>query len=181
MLRDLMRNNCTAMMPHGITLCSEKIVAVLQQLSCYKESAHVGAYLPIHNEVDVTPLYQSSDKNFYVPVISSQNSMTFYSYTSSSTLIKNRYGILEPDTNLASQIHFDCLDCLIIPLIAFDAKKNRLGHGAGFYDRYLSHYNNTAKKPVTIGVGYDNQKIDCIPTDAWDIPLDIIVSEKAVY
>ena len=65
-------------------------------------------------------------------------------------------------------------DILLVPLIGFDRKGNRLGQGAGHYDRYFMNNFNCFK----IGVGLSCQEVDHIPTDPWDVPLQAIVTER---
>jgi 5-formyltetrahydrofolate cyclo-ligase len=64
--------------------------------------------------------------------------------------------------------------------VGFDEHGNRLGQGGGFYDHYLSHY--PEKKSVTvIGVAYEMQKLDSVPTHSWDKPLDAVITEQHTY
>ena len=65
---------------------------------------------------------------------------------------------------------------IIVPAVAFDFNKNRLGRGKGFYDRLLSQATNAIK----IGVGYDFQIFETIPTEPHDIPMDIVITPNHV-
>ena len=71
-------------------------------------------------------------------------------------------------------------EILLIPLMGFDNKFNRLGYGGGFYDRYLAKLENS-KKVLKIGVGFSIQKVSKIPTNQYDIRLDSIITEKDIY
>ena len=64
-----------------------------------------------------------------------------------------------------------------MPLVAFDCKGNRIGMGKGFYDKALKN----AIKPALIGAAYDFQKFTKINAETWDIKLDIIATENAIY
>ena len=70
---------------------------------------------------------------------------------------------------------------MLIPLIAFDKNKNRLGYGGGFYDRYLSEYLKKNKKIVTIGVAFSFQKHHEIPAFNNDVKLKYILTEKGIF
>jgi 5-formyltetrahydrofolate cyclo-ligase len=67
-------------------------------------------------------------------------------------------------------------DVLLVPLIAADPGRNRLGQGAGHYDRYLA-----AHRVRTIGLAWDMQIVDALPADPWDVPLDAIVTPTRVF
>ncbi|MCB1433869.1 MAG: 5-formyltetrahydrofolate cyclo-ligase, partial [Alphaproteobacteria bacterium] len=68
-------------------------------------------------------------------------------------------------------------DVTIAPLVGFDADGFRLGYGGGFFDRTLAAM---AQKPLTIGVGYDFQRMASIRPQPYDVPMDVIVTECSV-
>lgn len=65
------------------------------------------------------------------------------------------------------------LDMIIVPLVAFDRTGARLGYGGGCYDRYLPTLSATCQ---VVGIAFDEQRVDHVPTDAHDLPLSHIVS-----
>ncbi len=75
------------------------------------------------------------------------------------------------------------MDLVLIPLVGFDADGNRLGMGAGFYDRTFAflQQNKRPTKPYLLGIAYEIQKIDQIIAETWDVRLDGIVTEKNFY
>ncbi len=68
-------------------------------------------------------------------------------------------------------------DVILVPLLAFDGRCNRLGFGGGWYDRFLS----TQVNALTIGLAYDFQHVDALPVESHDIPLAKVVTETRVY
>ena len=72
-------------------------------------------------------------------------------------------------------------DVLLVPLLAFDERKCRLGYGGGFYDRTISALK--AKKSVfSLGVAYEAQKVEEVPTEeTTDVALDAILTERTIY
>lgn len=72
------------------------------------------------------------------------------------------------------------LDLLIMPLVAMDARGNRLGMGGGYYDRTLANFANGALQPVLVGVGYQFQLVEKIETQPWDVPLDWIATDAGL-
>ena len=87
-------------------------------------------------------------------------------------MVINKYGIPEPVSN---KIVYP--DILLVPLVAFDKKLNRIGYGGGFYDRYLKRLKRI-KKIITIGLAYSFQEVKKIPINDYDIKLDFIITEK---
>ena len=88
----------------------------------------------------------------------------------------NRYGIIESSD--PRQRGLNSLDALLIPLVGFDARGNRLGMGAGFYDRALAK--RLGRRPLAIGVAFGCQQVDSLPVDPWDQPLDYVVTDAGV-
>jgi 5-formyltetrahydrofolate cyclo-ligase len=69
-------------------------------------------------------------------------------------------------------------EAVLLPMNGWDAQGYRLGYGAGFFDRTLA---SLAQRPVTIGVSYELARLDTIQPQAWDIPMDYVVTERGVY
>lgn len=67
----------------------------------------------------------------------------------------------------------ETLDMIVVPLVAFDCAGARLGYGGGCYDRYLSMLSPACQ---IIGIAFDEQRVDHVPTDAHDLPLPHIIS-----
>ena len=72
------------------------------------------------------------------------------------------------------------LDVLLMPLLAFDEKGFRIGYGKGFYDRFLHRLSRQGIAPCRIGLSFFQQKVDALPVDSWDEPLDGIVHEEGI-
>ncbi len=71
------------------------------------------------------------------------------------------------------------LDIILLPLVGFDRYGNRLGMGGGFYDRTLARLNHCdMKRPLLIGLAHHCQEVEQLQTQSWDIPLDIIATDK---
>ena len=69
-------------------------------------------------------------------------------------------------------------DAVLLPMNGWDLQGYRLGYGAGFFDRTLA---SLARKPVIIGLSYEQARLDTIHPQAWDIPVDYLVTERGVY
>ena len=98
--------------------------------------------------------------------------MDFYQWSTNNPLVINKLGIPEPISTIVKYP-----DVLLVPLVAFDKNLNRIGYGAGFYDRYINKIRKR-KKVLTIGFAYSFQKVKNIPTNNYDIKLDLIITNK---
>jgi 5-formyltetrahydrofolate cyclo-ligase len=112
-----------------------------------------------------------------LPVVLSDRLLAFYRYTPKTRLVRNRYGILEPDTRTTPSVAARTLDVVFMPLVAFDANGHRLGMGGGFYD---ATFGRLPRRPVLIGLAHALQRIDHLDAADWDIPLDAVVTETGI-
>lgn len=83
------------------------------------------------------------------------------------------FSILEPIPDLCKKISWESIECILVPGLGFDAEKKRIGYGRGHYDRFLKVMKTIAPSVVTIGIGFEEQKVSTsIPTEPHDISLD---------
>lgn len=152
------------------------------EINQFKEANQVGCYLPFNGELDTKQFIQYAWDNkimICLPVISKQisnKSMHFVPYHPTTKLIKNRFNIPEPQSTQIIPIHH--LDYVLVPLVGFDKNCNRIGMGAGYYDTTFQDKNN---RPYLIGLAYAFQEIENISPEPWDVPMDIIITEKKIY
>ena len=135
----------------------------------------VGGYYSYNYEANVMPLLEKFKKLNYIisiPKIGKKYDMNFFVWSTNDPLTINKYGILEPITN---KIVYP--DILLVPLVAYDEDRNRIGYGGGFYDRYIKKIKKI-KKVLTIGIAFSYQKVKKIPIEKNDIKLDFIITEK---
>ncbi len=100
--------------------------------------------------------------------------ITVYEYTGPSCLKKDSFGILSPDSALCPKACLSDIHTVIVPGIAFDTKGRRIGFGKGYYDRFLIKIPEAKK----IGLCYEYQIADNIPSDEHDIPMDYLLTEN---
>ena len=105
---------------------------------------------------------------YYIPKITDYTTKEMaFSLFETDALYTNRYGIQESRHDI---IDTKRLDGIVVPLLRVDDSGVRLGHGAGYYDRFL------AKTQVpTIGVGFAVQRVSQLPKDPWDVGLDEVI------
>lgn len=155
-------------------------------LPLFQESQRIAFYLAHDGEVDIKNLLNKAlrrKKSCYLPTLQTNQDyyLDFYLYHTENVLIKNRFGIEEPSLTQDKSIVITALDLIFLPLVAFDKKGNRLGRGAGYYDRTLASLQHSEKKPLLIGIAYEFQKVEKLPSEIWDIPLNLVVTEQEVY
>ncbi len=142
----------------------------LMELPEYQQAKLILTYVSFRDEVDTMELIKYSlevGKRVAVPRCEGKN-ITFYAIQSMDDLEIGSYGIPEPKQDEMID-DFSNSICLV-PGIAFDRKKNRIGYGAGFYDRFLEHYPG-----MKIGLTYKECVCEIIDCDEYDIKMDIVV------
>ena len=136
-------------------------------------------YYPSNFELNVLKILEFnkiSTQDLLLPAIDKKNLMNFFSWKRNDVLFVNKFGILEPVKTKAK-----IPDVMIIPLLAFDKDKYRLGYGKGFYDRYLNKYLNQFNNILTVGVAFSFQRHHKLPINKNDVKLDFIITEKGIY
>lgn len=151
----------------------------LTGLPCYAGAARIGAYLAHRSELDPTPILNQAfalGKKLYIPRIVDDKKMIFVSWGPSMEMRRNRFGILEP--KICRSVDIRLLDLVLVPLLGFDSKGNRLGSGAGYYDRSFYFKKDYPESlPLLIGLAYEEQAQICLPNEPWDIPLDYVITD----
>ena len=157
------------------SISSVKLFKLLEKKKL--NSKIIGGYYPFNYELEILNILGDLKKKNYtfsLPKISKKNEMNFFRWSMNDPLKINDYGIPEPISN--KKIY---PNILLIPLVGFDDRFNRLGYGGGYYDRYLSK-REIKRKIFKIGVGFSFQKVKIIPIDKHDKRLDCIITEKTV-
>ena len=139
----------------------------------------IGGYRSIRGEVDLdtalTRLHEGGAM-VTVPRVSGDR-MDFLPWTSASDTVAGSFGIDEPVNGKPLQLSQH--DAVFVPLVAFDETGQRLGQGGGFYDRAIADAGPT--RPLLIGVAHAFQQVRSVPVEAWDMPLDAVVTEERVH
>jgi 5-formyltetrahydrofolate cyclo-ligase len=156
-----------------------RIVEVFLREIALPEGSVIASYSAVADELDPAVLNDALRAQGYsiaLPVIvGKKKPLVFRLHEPGDMLLANPLGIFEP----ASSAQGVEPDVLLVPLLAFDGKRNRLGYGGGYYDRTIKRIR--AKKPLTtIGIAFSFQRAESIPVGANDVPLDKIVTETGV-
>ncbi len=164
-------------------VAAQKITAKILALPEWQAADHIAIYLAVQGEVTTDELIKATwqaNKKIYLPVVQGDGTLQFSLHQENDTLIKNRYGILEPQRK--EFFPTEQLDLVITPLVGFDDQCNRLGMGSGYYDKTFAFLNvpNRPLKPQLIGLAYGIQRVEKLTPQSWDVPLNKIVTENTI-
>ncbi|KAJ9087377.1 hypothetical protein DSO57_1033874 [Entomophthora muscae] len=157
----------------------------LFDLPVFHQSCNVSVYLSMPSmEVQTTGiLYRLLEKGnkCFVPKCSGQtmDMLQILDGEDFASLPLNTWNIPEPDVSKSRKSVFDepsGLDLIIMPGLGFDVDRNRIGHGKGYYDKFLHQYHaKFGKYPLMVGLALPEQLIDNVPCDELDVKLDYII------
>ena len=160
---------------------NEKSDLIIKNLASYIENVqNIMIFMDMKTEVKITKLLELyPKKNFFISKITnSKNREMKINKYNKNELILHKFGYYESSSN--DFYDEEILDVVIVPALAFDSKKNRIGFGGGYYDTFLEKVRQKNNKALFIGVCYDFQIIDNIPTEKHDVTLDFVVSENKI-
>lgn len=172
---------------------SHRICQTVARLQCFQAATRVAGFLAFDGEADpgeLMTLACQQQKKVFVPIIVAKGQpLLFAPWVPDVAMRKNYFGIEEPDIPRSQWIAANELDFVICPLVAFDQSCERIGVGAGYYDRSFAHLiqpNESEHSPATratvlVGFAFEIQRLPRIETRAWDVPLDWVVTEKQIY
>jgi 5-formyltetrahydrofolate cyclo-ligase len=164
------------------------IARAISRTHFMRAGAHVGVYLSQGREADLSVAIRRAHAigcHVYVPCVTHmrRRQMAFVKLLPGATLKKNVYGILEPVTPHCARISVHQLDVILLPLVGIDARGWRLGSGAGFYDRHLSHLRGPRlwRRPKLIGIAYEFQRVPHLEPSRWDVPVEGLITERGYH
>ena len=185
-LRRAIRERRRAVSVDEARAASHRLLSLAMRHRLLLRAQRIGFYLPMAEEIDLLPLINAAlwlGKECYLPVVPRRAAarMWFSRLTPLPHWYQNRFGIHEHWS--PHRLRAQRLDLLFMPLVGFDAQGNRLGMGGGFYDASLGYlrHRRAFRKPRLIGVAYDFQKLDALPKEPWDVPLDAVLTDRALY
>jgi len=169
-----LRRTLDASAQHNHAIQAARHFAVAGLLLCFDRFA---IYWASDGELDTDPIARrllAARKTVALPVVQSGRRLAFRRYHPATPLMSNRFGIPEPDPYAATPLAAAALDVVMLPLVAFDDRGNRLGMGGGYYDATLAN----RPRALRIGLAHELQRCDALPSRAWDVPLDAVITES---
>lgn len=161
----------------------QRIRRFLAAMPQIRDARRIAAYMPFDSEPNLLPFMRQFEAKIWLPMIRRDLHLDFrptFTLTANARFPinahRNRFGILESQRlPIRRSAH---MDAILMPLVGFDRRGNRLGMGAGFYDRSLAGLRRP--KPWLIGIAFDCQETECLPADPWDVPLDYVVTNTGI-
>ncbi|WP_374828093.1 5-formyltetrahydrofolate cyclo-ligase [Pseudochrobactrum saccharolyticum] len=158
---------------------SETIVQNFLNGITLPEKACVSGFWPIRSEIDPRPLMrvlEARGMTLCVPAILDKQTIEFRTLSFGDTLVETGFGTMGPPADAPVVDP----DIMLIPLAAFDRAGNRIGYGAGYYDRAIAALHHKNKHPLLIGVAFDAQRVDHIAHEPHDVALNYILTETGL-
>lgn len=152
------------------------ITTTLLDLDCIQKASCVMAYCSYKNEPDLMGFVHAlldMGKHVALPYVTGDDSLIAVDYNYESVMKSNLFGIPEPV--LSNESENVEPDVVLVPGVAFGADLNRIGYGAGYFDRFLKGTN-----ALKVGICFDMQVVPSIKAEPYDVRMDMIVTESRV-
>ncbi|MBU5427392.1 5-formyltetrahydrofolate cyclo-ligase [Tissierella pigra] len=160
---------------------SNIIANKIYEMDNYKNAKRIMCFVSNGDEVETHPLIEQiikDGKSIVVPItIPKTRELLVSDVYSLSELEVGDYNIEVPKKEFTRVVDPNTIDLILVPGVAFAKDGYRVGYGGGYYDRFLSKLLNPTPK---IAIGFDLQVVDKVPTDQYDLPVDMIVTEKRI-
>ena len=159
-----------------LDMWSQQIADKVYETELYKNAETIYTYVAYNREVETKIIIEQAwkdGKKVAVPRVEG-DVMNFYLFQSFDERAPGCMGIPEPVTSIPAS---DESALMIMPGVAFDRKKNRVGYGGGFYDKYLEAHPGLGK----LAVAFEFQFMDEVPVEPTDICPEMIITETTIY
>ena len=160
------------------------ICQIAANLPSFRQSQCVALYAPLASEPDIHPLIEEAwalRKRVALPLMLERGSKPDLAWHEVSNwedvVVPGPFGLREPEPLRCPRVQLAELDCVFVPGLAFDQTGFRLGRGGGFYDSFLSQVRPNF---LSVGLFFATQKVDRVPREAHDQPLQNIITEDGL-
>ncbi len=171
-LRGTLRENLRSLRPEAVTHASAAIRSQLRAWPAFRNAGVIALFYPMATEPDLLPLLAVPDKTFVFPFSHPDRRLTWHAAPDAAHWKVSRFGIREPDPGHCPEVSASRLDLILVPGLAFTSFGHRLGHGAGYYDRFL------ATLPPGIpaaGICFTCQLQPALPVEPHDVRLQHVI------
>ena len=196
-LRKTLREKRSTLQADELAMADKKLGSNIEQLfqlkQFHQKTNRVAGYLANDGEIPLQHSFEilrTLGLQTYVPVIRNEI-LKFAQLTPQTAFRTGKFGIAVPVCIEADLLEASAIDVILTPLLAFDSSGNRLGMGGGYYDRTFAHLHPANKvaaeagtgtsKQLFIGVAHAFQKIDHVPIESWDVPLQYAATDCDIF
>jgi 5-formyltetrahydrofolate cyclo-ligase len=168
---------------------AERLADRLLALPFLPTAGNVAGYWAMDGEIALHAfqLRMPRGLRYCLPVLSAEG-LRFAPWRPGEPLATNRHGIPEPDVAAGMLLEPQAMALVLVPLVGFDARGNRLGMGGGWYDRSFAFRNGSAldesahgaaaPPPWLVGTAFATQQVDALAAESWDVALDAVCTER---
>lgn len=178
-LRSRLRQRRQSLSQNQQSIAAQAVTTHVLSLPSWKVVQKIALYWSSDGEISTAAIAQhcfAAGVQVFLPIVGNDKQMVFAQWQHGDALSKNRYGIAEPTTQSAQQ-SLSNMDMIFMPLVAWDKNGNRLGMGGGYYDRALANHAG----PILIGLAHQMQEVEVLPKQAWDIALDLVITDREIH
>jgi len=147
----------------------------------FRRADQVFAYMSVNGEIGTRHIIRQAfkdGKEVYLPKVVGKHEMEFYRIFSEADVTEGKFGILEPCSDEMVDWKKEKASVMIVPGVAFDKRGNRIGYGAGFYDRYLEKVLKGSPELLLTALAYEFQIVEYVPSEEFDRKMDRIVTPE---
>lgn len=168
---------------------ARRVAARILTLPGIARARRIALYVAADGELDPTPIRERlarAGMHWYLPVIVSLSPprLVFHADRGPEHRRPNAFGIPEPTHRSRGPVKLATLDLVLLPLVGFDARCQRIGMGLGFYDRCFGDIRSRLRwprRPRLIGLAHECQRLESIAANPWDVALDAVITEARLY
>lgn len=182
-LREALRKRRRALTPGARIDAATRVATRLLALPFVPAAGYVAGYWSMDGELalHVWQLQLPPGLVYCLPKLHDDGCLRFAPWRPGDALVHNRFGIPEPDVVETSQLPPERMSMVIMPLVGFDARGQRLGMGAGWYDRSFAFRRANAPPPWLVGAAFAAQQVPALDAEPWDVPMDALCSESETF
>lgn len=145
----------------------------------FKPGDIVSGFWPIRSEIDPRPLMEALAARgaiIALPAVIDRQTIVFRRHDPDMPLVAGSFGTMAPGPDA------DTLDpdLMLVPLSAFDDAGNRIGYGAGHYDRAIARLHAKGQSPRLVGLAFECQRVNRVPAEPHDVPLHTVLTENGL-
>lgn len=170
--------------PAGARIAAaDRVAGQLLALPFMPAKGHVAGYWAVDGEIALHAwqLRLPPALVYCLPVLHDDGRLRFAPWRPGAPLTTNQHGIPEPDVEPPLLLAPEDMALVVAPLVAFDAQRQRLGMGAGWYDRSFGFRRERAAPPWLVGAAFALQQVDALAPEPWDVTLDAVCTEQDIF